>query len=171
VLLCRIVRWGLPLGVTLFFAALVSRHMLYAGRSTWLVDSVFRAAGFVGRPILGFGYVAGILLLLQKEHWRRRLGPLKYAGRMALTNYLMQSLVFTAVSHSYGLGDLPEADGSDRPALHAGVLHCTGLSEPLVALSFSFRPCGMGVALADLRGTDAVACLNSASRDPSGARL
>jgi uncharacterized protein len=104
VLLCRIVRWGLPLGVTFFFAALVSHHMLYSGRSTWLADSVFRAAGFVGRPILGFSYVAGILLLLQKEHWRRRLGPLKHAGRMALTNYLMQSLVFTAVSHSYGLG-------------------------------------------------------------------
>ena len=104
VLLCRIVRWGLPLGVTFFFAALGSRHLLYAGYSTWLADSAFRAAGFVGRPILGFTYVAGILLLLQNEHWRRRLDPLKFAGRMALTNYLMQSLVFTAVSYSYGLG-------------------------------------------------------------------
>jgi uncharacterized protein len=104
VLLCQIVQWGLPLGVTFFFAALVSRRLLYAGQSTWLVDSPFRAAEFVGRPILGFTYVAGILLLLQNERWRQRLDPLKYAGRMALTNYLMQSLVFTAVSHSYGLG-------------------------------------------------------------------
>jgi uncharacterized protein len=104
VLLCRIVWWGLPLGVTLFFAALASRHLLYAGQSTWLVDSVFRGAEAIGRPILGLTYVAAILLLLENERWQRRLGSLKYAGRMTLTNYLMQSLVFTAVSHSYGLG-------------------------------------------------------------------
>jgi uncharacterized protein len=104
VLLRRIIWWGLPLGGTFFFAALVSRRLLYAGHSTWLADSVFRAAGFLGQPILGFAYVAGILLLLQEESWRRRLDPLRYAGRMALTNYLLQSLVFTAASHSYGLG-------------------------------------------------------------------
>ncbi len=104
VLLCRILRWGLPLGATLFFAALVSRHLLWAGHNTWLVDSFFRAAEMIGRPILGLSYVATILLLLQNERWRGRLGPLKYAGRMALTNYLMQSLVFTAVSYGYGLG-------------------------------------------------------------------
>jgi uncharacterized protein len=103
-LLYRIVWWGLPLGVTLFVTRVVSRRLLYAGQSTWAADSVFRGAEMIGRPILGLAYVAAILLLLQNQRWLRRLGPLKHAGRMALTNYLMQSLVFTVVSHSYGLG-------------------------------------------------------------------
>jgi uncharacterized protein len=103
-LLRRILWWGFPLGVMLWFGGFVSSRLLYAGHNTWLVDSVFRGAEAIGRPVLGITYVATIALLLRHEGWVRRLRPLRYVGRMALTNYLMQSLAFTLVASSYGLG-------------------------------------------------------------------
>jgi uncharacterized protein len=36
--------------------------------------------------------------------WRQRLHPLTYVGRMALSNYLLQSLVCTLIFYGYGLG-------------------------------------------------------------------
>jgi uncharacterized protein len=41
-------------------------------------------------------------LLVGNESWRRRLGPLAAVGRMALTNYLLQSVVCTAIFNGYG---------------------------------------------------------------------
>jgi uncharacterized protein len=58
----------------------------------------------IGTPALCFAYVLGVLLLLQREAWRRRLAPLAAVGRMALTNYLAHSLVFTTIANGYGLG-------------------------------------------------------------------
>jgi uncharacterized protein len=110
-LLRQTVWWGLSLGVALWVGPFVSSRLLYAGHNTWLVDSLFRGAEEIGQPILGLTYVAAILLLLQHERWLRRLGPLKDVGRMALTNYLMQSLAFTLVSYSYGFGSYSRLTG------------------------------------------------------------
>jgi uncharacterized protein len=57
-----------------------------------------------GWPTLSCFYMLSIALLLQNPSWARRLSPLAAVGRMALTNYLMHSLVFTTVSNNYGLG-------------------------------------------------------------------
>jgi uncharacterized protein len=46
-----------------------------------------------GTYILALGYAAGLALLARQERWRRRLAPAAAVGRMALTNYLMQSVV------------------------------------------------------------------------------
>ena len=53
---------------------------------------------------LGFGYILLILILSQVSIFKNILNPLKYVGRMALTNYLMQSVVFTTIMYSYGFG-------------------------------------------------------------------
>jgi uncharacterized protein len=58
----------------------------------------------VAALLLSFGYLAGIVLLVQRPAWRGRLAPLAAAGRMALTNYVLQSVVMTAISYSWGLG-------------------------------------------------------------------
>lgn len=59
---------------------------------------------FLGRPLLTLGYAAGILLLLQRPGWRRALAHIAPLGRMALTQYLLQSVVCTLVFNGYGLG-------------------------------------------------------------------
>ena len=55
-------------------------------------------------PALSLGYVSVIVLLWQDPAWQRRLMPFSYVGRMALTNYLLQSLICTTIFYSYGLG-------------------------------------------------------------------
>ena len=49
-------------------------------------------------------YVSAIVLLVQKKRWHERLEPLAPVGRMALTNYLLQSIIATLFFYGYGLG-------------------------------------------------------------------
>ncbi len=46
---------------------------------------------------LSIFYVATLLLLLEKERWQAFLSPVGYVGRMALTNYLGQTVVTTTL--------------------------------------------------------------------------
>jgi uncharacterized protein len=57
---------------------------------------------------LAFTYVAGILILFQKEKWQKRLMNFYPVGRMGLTTYLMQTLFGVFIFHSYGLGLLAD---------------------------------------------------------------
>lgn len=58
----------------------------------------------VAALLLSFGYLAGVVLLVQRPEWRSRLAPLAAAGRMALSNYILQSVMMTAIAYSWGLG-------------------------------------------------------------------
>jgi len=56
-----------------------------------------------GLPI-SLGYASVIVLLMQQPRWAARLAWLAPAGRMALTNYLLQSAIGTMVFYGYGWG-------------------------------------------------------------------
>ena len=58
----------------------------------------------LGGPALGIAYLTSLALLLSDPTWLARLRPLAAAGRMALSNYLAQSLVATLFFFGYGLG-------------------------------------------------------------------
>ncbi len=68
--------------------------------SIWIKNAAF----MVATPLLALGYAAAILLLLRREAPRRALGLLAPVGRMALSNYLVQSVVMTLLYNGYGLG-------------------------------------------------------------------
>lgn len=101
----RAMLWCLIIGAAAAAGGATIRLLLEpTGRSSGL--------GFLGgllftiqRPLLCLFYVAGIsLLFLKSERYRRLFAPLASVGRMPLTNYLMQSVIFTALLYSWGLG-------------------------------------------------------------------
>lgn len=73
----------------------------------------FKAFGWtIGTPLqllgsdipLAFSYAAGLLAWNRSDRADALLAPVAAAGRMALTNYLAQSIVLSLVFYGYGLG-------------------------------------------------------------------
>ena len=98
----RMAAWGLPLGLalTLWAASLATGH------PHGTVDGRYvMAAGLHGLGALPMtlGGVAALALAWQSRAGMRLLGALAPAGRMALTNYLLQSVVASLVFYGYGL--------------------------------------------------------------------
>ncbi len=102
-LLKKIFWWGCALGLSSSFAHAMVSHGPEFALPTWL-DILTDSARTLGAPVLALGYIAGLTLLLQQAAWRARLWPLAAVGRMALTNYLMQSLIATSLFYGYGFG-------------------------------------------------------------------
>lgn len=100
-LLQRIAVLGLPLGLLLNAVAATAATRTDSGGPAVLIYWVSYA---VGGPLLTFGYAAGFALLWIQATPRRALGLLAPTGRMALTNYLTQSLLCTTLFYGYGLG-------------------------------------------------------------------
>ncbi len=99
----RILLWGLPLGIVgnLVYVAFIEG----ASRSEPEWQSLIAVVGqTLGAPALALSYAAAIILLVQHDTWHARLAPLAAVGRMALSNYLLQSLVATTLFYGYGFG-------------------------------------------------------------------
>ncbi|HZH42896.1 MAG TPA: DUF418 domain-containing protein [Lysobacter sp.] len=96
-------RWiAWPLGLALVLAGFALMPTLDMARLD-LIMGVATTLGGVGALLMALGYLAWIVRGLQAPRVARALGWLAPAGRMALTNYLLQSLVGTWVFYGYGL--------------------------------------------------------------------
>ncbi|KOR90525.1 DUF418 domain-containing protein [Paenibacillus solani] len=62
------------------------------------------AALFVGAPLLALAYIGMFALLYQYKLWKKALHWFSYPGKMAFTNYLLQSVLCGLLFYSYGLG-------------------------------------------------------------------
>jgi uncharacterized protein len=92
----------LPFGVALNIGA----ALIPAYPSTALLRWAQGMLETYGAPVLSAGYAAGLMILLQDAAWRRRLTPFAAVGRMALSNYLAQSVIcvaFFRLTHLYGV--------------------------------------------------------------------
>jgi uncharacterized protein len=69
-----------------------------------LVETAASAIHLVSTPILAAGYVAALVVALQSTTWRAMLSPFACVGRMALTHYVMQSLIIGFVLFGVGPG-------------------------------------------------------------------
>jgi uncharacterized protein len=102
-LLRRVLVWGLSIGLAgnLIYATISD---LSSRALPTLLSAVAAVAGGISAPALCLGYIAAITLLVQRAGWRPRLTLLAPVGRMALSNYLLQSLVCTTLFYGYGFG-------------------------------------------------------------------
>ncbi|WP_434299214.1 DUF418 domain-containing protein [Corallococcus exiguus] len=135
-LLVRVMAWGLGVGSAVATLSLV---LYLRSRGTpggpwgqtsqppWMVG--MRTLREVGYLFMGCGYAAAFALLFQKERWRKVLGVLTPAGRMALTLYLTQSVISIALYDGWGLGLVGHTPPSRT------VLMCLGVFAAQVAFS------------------------------------
>lgn len=110
--LFRRLRWvALPVGLAMVLASYWMVPTMDFGRLD-LTASGAQALQMLGGAVMALAYLAWFVRGLQSPVLGRWLGLLAPAGRMALTNYLMQSLVCTTIFYGYGLGyfeQLPRA--------------------------------------------------------------
>ncbi|BFP43073.1 DUF418 domain-containing protein [Flavobacteriaceae bacterium GF1] len=62
----------------------------------------------IGNAAMTLMYIAIFAMLFRKVKWEQRLGKFAPYGRMALTNYVFQSIVFTFIFFGWGLGLIGE---------------------------------------------------------------
>jgi uncharacterized protein len=98
----KLLAWGLIVGLlgNALYATLIMGIPRYDASIELLVATVAQG---IGAPLLMLGYVAAICLLALRPAWGRRLAVLAPVGQMALTNYLLESIVCTLIFYGYGL--------------------------------------------------------------------
>jgi uncharacterized protein len=105
----RWVAW--PLGLLTMLGSVALAPTMDFATFNLRVSTAF-ALQMLANLLMCLGYVAWVMRALASAPWQRPLAWLAPAGRMALTNYLMQSLVCTWIFYGYGLGyfeQLPRA--------------------------------------------------------------
>ena len=100
--------FGFAIGFTLIVTGL-NNHFA----NGWTLDysrfigSQFNYWGSVG---VSLGYIALIMLIAKSGRFERVIQPFAAVGRMALSNYLLQSLIATFIFYGHGLGLFGQVD-------------------------------------------------------------
>ncbi len=102
-LLIKVIRWGFVLGIIGSTAALIGYINADQVESDyWGIIMYFGVA--VGAPALSLFYAAGTIQLYRSGKLQKFFTRLSAVGKMALSNYILQSIIATTIFYSYGFG-------------------------------------------------------------------
>ncbi len=99
----RVCAWCIPIGLTINIYVAIVKVVVPVGVISlwgWSAGVLF----LPGAHILSAGYMAGLALIFLNQDWRRMVLPFAAVGRMALTDYLMQSVLCTLFFYNYTTG-------------------------------------------------------------------
>lgn len=103
----RFIRRGLHLalwpGLALACVPYILSELEISVPDRW--KSIYESSSLILFPIpLAIGYIFLILEGLNNRFWKKILNPFQYLGRMTLTGYLCQTMVFIIVFRGWGFG-------------------------------------------------------------------
>ncbi len=95
--------YGFMIGIpaNLFTAIALLYHDIYSPSA---ISFYYMLVSSFGSPALTIAYVSGIVILIEKGVLSKLFNWLSFVGRMALTNYLLHSIIASFLFFSYGLG-------------------------------------------------------------------
>jgi uncharacterized protein len=94
----------------------------------------------LGELGMAAAYAAGITLLFQRDAWQRRLAVFAPVGRMALTNYFLQSVMGVLLFYGYGLGLMGKLSSAAQLAVPVGLFALQAVFSHLWLARFRFGP-------------------------------
>lgn len=99
----RVCAWCVPIGLVFNFFGAYENAVVPDGKFTFAL-AVSSMVHFLGAHILAAGYISGLALIFLNVNLRRFIAPFAAVGRIALTDYLMQSVLCTLFFYHYTTG-------------------------------------------------------------------
>ncbi|MDE2761377.1 MAG: DUF418 domain-containing protein [Gemmatimonadota bacterium] len=134
----RMLVFGLGAGLPLAAAGTMYKIRVdFAWERTMFAGGLFNYVGSAG---VCLGYVALVMLVVKGGRLPRLQERLAAAGRMALTNYIAQSLICGLVFYGHGLGLFERVGGPGQVAIVVGIWVLQLIWSPWWLARFRFGP-------------------------------
>ena len=135
----RVLIYGLILGVAgnVAFAIFAGSEAVFPPSPAGIVGVITYAFGV---PALALGVIALVATLWQKTVWRRLLAWLAPVGRMALSNYLLQTIICVFIFYGYGFGQFGRLSASTVTLIALAIFLFQILLSALWLKYFSYGP-------------------------------
>jgi uncharacterized protein len=135
----RVLAYGLMLGVigNVAFASLTGAEAVLPPTPVGIIGVISYAFGV---PAMALGIMALIFTLWQRTAWRRLLAWLAPVGRMALTNYLMHTIVCVLIFYGYGFGQFGRVGARTATLIALGIFLVQIFLSALWLKYFNYGP-------------------------------
>ncbi len=130
---------GLGIGIPLSAGSLlmfVNPAFEYASEVGYVSNTFF----MLGQYIMCAGYIGALVLMCMTVRGKKWLGWLAPMGRMALTNYIMHSIIFSSIFYGYAGGMFGEIPRMQQVGLVALVILAQAIMSRMWLQHFKFGP-------------------------------
>lgn len=135
----RVLVYGIILGLlgNIAFAVLAGQEAVIPPSPTGIVGVICYAFGV---PALALGIIALVATLWQKKAWQQLLTFLAPVGRMALTNYLLQTIICVFIFYGYGFGQFAKVGATTATLIALAIFLFQILISTLWLKYFNYGP-------------------------------
>lgn len=127
--------FGIPVSIG---AALIMNHPATKGAVE--INSVSNSLFYFGQFALCAGYLGAIALLSLKAGFVRWFGWLSPIGKMALTNYIMHSVILSSIFYGYGFAQFGNIPRSEQMLMVVAIIVFQAIVSSLWLRVFNYGP-------------------------------